>query len=490
MANYFVNPAKAVWAASTAYSLDDIVCPTMDYATAAAKRYVYKCTTAGTSGGSEPTWQYTTPDVTTTPDNTATWTVINCDSWEEATKYASNLVQSGAFTSSDYIYLAPTAADQFTGNLTFTGPTSGSPVRIISSTVGSGTTVAYSATTNTQFNISGNFSIDGSFAFWGCGFRVDGQFQPNADKDEYNFFYECYFDLRLTTGINIYHNTSGGGHRYVKCYFQGVAASGGIYACIGGTTNTRTHLQDCTFNGFDGRTYYMVGGGSVYASGLHFTDLPAGTEVFTMSADAIASGIRRDTAGSTNHGAIFTGGGSDNVHAVNEIVNIGSSGAPWLSAWAIYGKIVTTNTTYYRTGSTTIDGTAFSWEVESGGDEYAYRASPWIWGELTSTGTKTFTIYVAGNSESLDNSKAWIEIEYLASADEANRSLASGHRVITDSAGSAYSTDSETWNGSPTYKQAISLSGVAVADTGLFRARICAGTLAGAIWVDPKVHVS
>lgn len=66
-AYYFYIPPQ--WQASTAYSLEDKVRPTTD------NGYWYECTTAGTSGGTEPTWG-TTPGGTTT-DNTVTWTCRN-----------------------------------------------------------------------------------------------------------------------------------------------------------------------------------------------------------------------------------------------------------------------------------------------------------------------------------------------------------------------------------------------------------------------------
>lgn len=54
------------WVTATAYALDDQVEPTVD------NTYVYRCTTAGTSGGTEPTW----PTVvgSTVTDGTVVWT--------------------------------------------------------------------------------------------------------------------------------------------------------------------------------------------------------------------------------------------------------------------------------------------------------------------------------------------------------------------------------------------------------------------------------
>jgi len=54
------------WTSTTSYSLDDIMVPTT------RNGYVYVCTTAGTSAGSEPTWG-TTPEATTS-DGSVVWT--------------------------------------------------------------------------------------------------------------------------------------------------------------------------------------------------------------------------------------------------------------------------------------------------------------------------------------------------------------------------------------------------------------------------------
>lgn len=59
------DSAASAWQASTAYSVGDIVRPTV------ANGHIYKCIVAGTSGASEPTWP-TTADLQVV-DNTVTW---------------------------------------------------------------------------------------------------------------------------------------------------------------------------------------------------------------------------------------------------------------------------------------------------------------------------------------------------------------------------------------------------------------------------------
>jgi len=61
----------ATWLASRTYKVGDLVVPTV------ANGHFFNCTTAGTSGGAEPTWA--TGAGATTTDNTVTWTESNFD---------------------------------------------------------------------------------------------------------------------------------------------------------------------------------------------------------------------------------------------------------------------------------------------------------------------------------------------------------------------------------------------------------------------------
>lgn len=71
------NPSgTTIWAASTAYALNAIVVPTT------ANGFYYVCTTAGTSGTTQPTWA--TTNSSTTTDNTVVWTAHQIAVWQEA----------------------------------------------------------------------------------------------------------------------------------------------------------------------------------------------------------------------------------------------------------------------------------------------------------------------------------------------------------------------------------------------------------------------
>src|SRR5207249_622842 len=61
------TPEKDPWKASTQYAIGDVVHPTAD------SKFFFRCTTAGTSGSSEPTWD-STAENNATADGSVVWT--------------------------------------------------------------------------------------------------------------------------------------------------------------------------------------------------------------------------------------------------------------------------------------------------------------------------------------------------------------------------------------------------------------------------------
>jgi len=107
------RPSGTAWAASTSYSVGDIRVPTSYYTC------IYECTTAGTSGATEPTWPAV--DGATVTDNTVVWT---CRSDPRVFKNANARIGVGDST---------TAADatqtdlQAAANKTYKGQDAGYP---------------------------------------------------------------------------------------------------------------------------------------------------------------------------------------------------------------------------------------------------------------------------------------------------------------------------------------------------------------------------
>lgn len=75
------------WTASTAYSAGAYVIPTTFNSISGEQGKIFKCTTAGTSGTTQPTWP--TGEGATVTDNTVTWTEVSL------------LFQAGTFTGAE-----------------------------------------------------------------------------------------------------------------------------------------------------------------------------------------------------------------------------------------------------------------------------------------------------------------------------------------------------------------------------------------------------
>lgn len=101
------------WAASTAYSAGNYVVPTNFNSLAGSTGRIFKCTTAGTSGSTQPTWPTTAGGTVT--DGGVTWTEV------------SNLFEQGTFTGAElagggYARVAVTANATNWGNATSAQP--------------------------------------------------------------------------------------------------------------------------------------------------------------------------------------------------------------------------------------------------------------------------------------------------------------------------------------------------------------------------------
>ena len=116
------------WLASTAYTLGDYILRSTGKGTELGDGVFFVCTTAGTSGGSEPTWDVAA-DGNTTVDNTVTWTVrpVEFDNAVTVSGYSNSWTTGEHFAAGDTIRLRWVDEDDLgietTGLTTATGTT-------------------------------------------------------------------------------------------------------------------------------------------------------------------------------------------------------------------------------------------------------------------------------------------------------------------------------------------------------------------------------
>lgn len=119
---------------------------------ATTNRHIFKCTTSGTTGGSEPTWIQTSGATTT--DNTAVWT--------ECT----NLFEAGTFTNAEPSTGAYARASVTNNSTNWPVATGNNPA-----TKSNGVTITFTTSTAAWGNVAGFLTSDASSAgniwFWG-----------------------------------------------------------------------------------------------------------------------------------------------------------------------------------------------------------------------------------------------------------------------------------------------------------------------------------
>jgi hypothetical protein len=121
-------------------------------------------------------------------------------------------------------------------------------------------------------------------------------------------------------------------------------------------------------------------------------------------------------------------------------------------------------------------------------------------GEVSSTGSKTFDVYITNDTADFTDGEVWLEVAYRGTTDEAIGAIAHDRRGangdILDTANAQTDDTTSTWTGtgpSFTYKQKLSVTAT-VNETGLYRARVVVGKASIAssryFYIDPKVTVT
>jgi hypothetical protein len=138
-----------------------------------------------------------------------------------------------------------------------------------------------------------------------------------------------------------------------------------------------------------------------------------------------------------------------------------------------------------------------SWKVETLAtcNEADPFITDWIYSTAGSSGSKTFTLYVANNTEDLHDDDIWLEVQYMGTVDVSKLTLGSDQRTAGAANASASTTaqtddTASTWNGATlTYMQSLAVA-VTLGETGLYRARVCVGKPSLTVYIDPLVTVT
>jgi hypothetical protein len=182
-----------------------------------------------------------------------------------------------------------------------------------------------------------------------------------------------------------------------------------------------------------------------------------------------------------------------------EFYNCGPADAPTYLYVAKSTGTVASSADIYRTDGAAVEGDATSWLITTTATcgESNPMASPWWYGLVSSTGSRTFDCFITNDTADFDDSMVWLEIQHLGTVDEAQWTLAKDQRATITTTAAAQSDDvTSAWNGagpSFTYKQKLSVTAT-VNEAGQYRARVVVGVASIAssryFYVDPKATVT
>lgn len=429
-------------------------------------------------------------------------------SWATAyTTLAALQTAIGAALSTDgnIVYIGAdsvSAGDGVGATKTFTGPTAG-VVRIISATVGT-TTYAKSSSNQIIAN-GGDYKIEfvNCFALYGIQISSTGMIKLNAatSASGVNSSISTYECTLLPGGNRQIELTQSGTtpaisrHHKLTVYPDKDSGSNNrqFFDVYGGITIfTGLVLQDSA-SGRNGPIFsasYL--GGRLFVSGSDLSTIASQSAILSESGALCESEfVHCKTLASPTWST-----GTINVPASIKAINCASADAPEGLYQLNYWGSVVSSTSAYRDSGATIEGVSTSWKMVSASSAKPDRPlyTPWVYVPITSSGTKTFTVYVSqdGGAGDLTDAETWLEVEYMGSSGVGTTTQGSDQAALGDWTGTAQADDaSSTWTGiTETYAQTLVVASVSVGEEGLARARVALGKASTTLYVDPLVTVS
>lgn len=510
MASWYVSSVAytgmTAWAASTAYNIGDIRKRLTGDGTYPNAR-VFRCTTAGTSGASEPTWVLTKGATTT--DNTVVWTEVTGNEtygWSAASPYFELIAESWC-AAGDIIYVSHQHSETVTVATTITVPgTLVAPVIVLCVNDGASPPTALATTASWSTSGTATLTMSGSFYIYGMVLRPGSEAAVNATlgisssgtTSQRNIFESC--DIRLASGTS-------------TTLTLGVGANG-TYDHIVKLINTKIK-----FNGSGGRILlFRVNGewnGGELSSGSINTVLIATNVGYkaTMKVSgvdlSVMSGASKYLVNSNSTGADITFCGCKLASSKPTVINTALQGegsrvyvehcdngaVTSVCEYYAYPASQILSTATYRTGGATDGLNAHSYNITTlaAGVSFInpFRSKP-VYRWLATTGTsKTVTIHILHDSITpLKNDEVWAEVEYLGTSGNPMGVFASDSKSGYLATGVNQATSTEAWTHSmsnPNYQKLD----VTFTNTlaGYYCVKVCVAVASRTIFFCPKIEV-
>ena len=463
---------------STAYSLGDRMQPLFtDTSTnhAVAKRYVWECTTAGTSGASVPAWSASyTVDSSTITDGTVTWTC-------RAPGYSSGSTVDWSFASIYVHYTAPLMADGDTLLVHYTSQEASNTASslglapaadgclIVSVDKDSSEAYTPMGTTNGYVGNSGSASFSVSLSPSGRELRVRGLALRTNGSVAGQILVSGSDDGQLLADDLVLLSTNG----VASTVSIGNAADVRSKTVIRGLTLHRGHVSSGLRIGGHVEIYGMTFAGSAVTTlmttanvadstgaNILISGMDASTVVSssaTLVSDTAIVPARVVFAGCVlpSSYAVMSGAGNLNESGLEVLLtNCKAGSESGIHQYANALGSMKTNTTI------THDGESFSWKIDanSSASRAAPFRTPWIWGQVDTGASITprFEILRNDSTSALTDAQVWCEqgaevtasspIKTFDSSEAAYSS--SGSNIATGAGLTAWAGESGTaWSG-------------------------------------------
>jgi len=449
--------------AAHTYALGDKIVPTVADATtnnAVAKRWVWECTTAGTTNAA-PSWPASvTQDVTTFTVNGTVFTARKpgfssgtTANWAYATPYLQYACSAASV--GDTVYVSNNHAE--TQTAAYTISMSQSQVILCVSDAATpptalATTAAVTTTGNSTLTISG---AAGRAYVYGITFTAASGASGTANVSPGQAIYDSCNFISGTSGTG---NINCGSVLLVNCGFKVSAAASTIQA------GASVHFRGGRIlSGSTAQTNLMSS--SVSGTALNNTVLVDGLDLTNMSASA---NLMNSTGGGFFRNCKFPSAWSGGVNissgmileATTIVTNSDSSGTNYRTILqSAHGLLTTQTGTLVRSGGASDGTTAMSWKIVTNANPVLpvrVFTTPEIvkWNAVTGSPVTVTVDLLHDSVTGLKDNEAWIEVEYLGTAGGPVSSLiSSGAGNIAGSvmcdplaSGSTLTASSETWN--------------------------------------------
>lgn len=480
------HAAIAQWAAGQAVSIGDI--RRQLAAPAAGNARAFRCTTAGTTGGAEPTWNLGVG--ATTNDNGVVWTEVTGNSTYGWSAAAQNLLllTGSRMAVGDTAYVASNHAYSQSASINYSaGGSAVSPYRILCvNPAGSVppvaadiTTGASEATTTGTITLAMVAYIEGvKFAGGSAGTAINCGGIPYMKNCEVSAT-TGGATIAITGAYVVWENT--------PARFASTASSINPASCRFWWKDTPSpfpgSVPSTLFNGNMGLMQVLVEGVDLSGVGTSLVDPPG------VGGNSI-SFVNCDIHASASFGTILSLG--DNI----DLIVSASGASPSNVERRSFYCAQTTELTHVRTGGANDGVNAYAWKLVSGINLhifFPFESFPIsVWNDVVGSPV-TVSVAIMNDGTTLTNADIWLEVCALDDAGEPLGGFYTSGVANVLTAGSNIATDAtSTWDttgiGSPV-KQVMSVTFTPQIE-GYIRARVRMAKANKTLYVDPYLQVS